>query len=128
MQEAAQKLFDELIKDDRIFLILFLVAIGFIVWAVVVLQRRQFKMADRLEARAEEKQITNTKMASMLEKAQIELTRSQVINEKNVEINKQLVEVTKQQQKYIENEKTHRNIMLGMDEKINTVLLELAKK
>lgn len=121
VQNAAGDLLDSLIRNDRLFVILclaLLVFMGIIAW---ISFKRHLKTLDNMETRLTDKQKENYKVVSMLSNYQVELTRSQSINEK-------LVEVTEQQQKYIESQKEERRLMENMDDKLNRVLVEIAKK
>ncbi|EAF5877633.1 hypothetical protein AOA01_00375 [Listeria monocytogenes] len=120
MQDAIQSMFQQLLKDDRIFLIMFLGLFIFGCFMVLKMFKRHLKTLDKMEKRSEKNSNSSAKLIQILEKVEAELVIAHQTNEK-------LVDITKQQQKYIDDEKAHRNIIVGVDQKLNTLLTELAK-
>ncbi|MBC2285753.1 hypothetical protein HCA00_04610 [Listeria booriae] len=132
MDDIVQEVLDALIKNDRVFYILFLAFLLIGLWVGFVLFKRMLKQSEKAEERAESKQaiiesqqnfISEMRIEHQehLRNMQIELSKSQTINEK-------LVEVTSQQQRYIESLKSHRILVENMDKKIDSIRLNLATK
>lgn len=132
MDDIVQEVLDALIKNDRVFYILFLAFLLIGLWVGFVLFKRMLKQSEKAEERAESKQaiiesqqnfISEMRIEHQehLRNMQIELSKSQTINEK-------LVEVTSQQQRYIESLKSHRILVENMDKKLDSIRLNLATK
>ncbi|EAC5221521.1 hypothetical protein E3W82_00330 [Listeria monocytogenes] len=121
IQEAAGNLLDDLVKHDRIFVIMALALLflfGVIAW---ISFKRHLRMLDNMEIRMSDKQKENLELVGLVKDFESNLTQAQEINQK-------MAEIANQQQQYIETQKADRRLMESMNSKLDTLHLEVVKK
>ncbi|WP_088840683.1 hypothetical protein [Listeria sp. ILCC797] len=121
VREAAGNLLDNLVKHDRIFVIMALALLalfGVIAW---ISFKRHLRMLDSMENRLSEKQKENIALVEVVKDFEKNLSKAQ-------EINQQMANIANQQQQYIETQKANKRLMESMNDKLDKLHIEIVKK
>ncbi len=126
--DAIAKLFNTAVTKEMIFFALFLILLAVMLIALRILFKRVQQSAEKTEERNEQLQQVvidsqkhQDKLASILDKSQDELAKNRALFEN-------FMVVVEQQQKFIESQADHKNLILGMDSKLTNILVAIAKK
>lgn len=126
--DAITKLFNTAVTKEMIFFALFLILLAVMLIALRILFKRVQQSAEKTEERNEQLQQVvidsqkhQDKLASILDKSQDELAKNRALFEN-------FMVVVEQQQKFIESQADHKNLILGMDSKLTNILVAIAKK
>ncbi|MBC2132074.1 hypothetical protein [Listeria innocua] len=126
--DGITKLFNTAVTKEMIFFALFLILLTVMLVALRILFKRVQQSAEKTEERNEQLQQVvidsqkhQDKLASILDKSQDELAKNRALFEN-------FMVVVEQQQKFIESQADHKNLILGMDSKLTNILVAIAKK